>query len=105
MCGVITARVLEHHRHAPGEEIGHHRAGALVGDVHHVDAGHLLHQLAAEVLRGAGAGGGVVVLARARLQQRDQLAEALRREVGMHDEYIGSTRDQADGREVGLFVG
>ncbi|OFW00192.1 MAG: hypothetical protein A3G20_04480 [Acidobacteria bacterium RIFCSPLOWO2_12_FULL_59_11] len=50
--------VLEHHGHAPGEEVGHDGAGALVGDVHHVDAGHLLHQLAAEVPGGAGAGGG-----------------------------------------------
>ena len=35
--------------HLAGEQVGDHRRAAAIRDMHHVDAGHLLEQLAGEM--------------------------------------------------------
>jgi hypothetical protein len=49
-------QIAEHHADAPGHEIVHGGAGAPIRHVGHLDAGHALEQLAAQMRRRADAG-------------------------------------------------
>ena len=54
-------------------DVDHGRAAALERHVHHVDAGHELEQLAAEMLEAADAGRGVLQFARLLLGERHKV--------------------------------
>ena len=84
----------------PDSEIGQRRRRALVGDVHHVDAGHLLHQLAGEMGRRADARGAERDLARVLLGVGDQLADVLHRQVVGHRDDERRDADQRHRREA-----
>jgi hypothetical protein len=74
------------------------RRPALVGDVHHVNARHVLEDFACELRQAAGAG--EVQLAWLRFGERNQLAHVLRRHRRMHHQYDGKRVHERDGREI-----
>ena len=82
------------------EQIGHHRAAALVGDVQHVDAGEHLQELAGEVVDGAGARRRERDRLGLRFRQRDELAEVLGGHRRMDDEHVRIARDERNRRQV-----
>ena len=75
------------------EQVAHRRARSLVGDMHDVDAGHLLHQFAGEVRRGAQAARCVVERAGLRPREGEQVSQRLRRHARMRDQHHGCGRE------------
>ena len=90
----------EHQLALAGDDIGERGLCALVGHVHHVDAGHRLEELAREMRRRAGAARCVVEPPGVRLCVRDQFRHCRRRHRWMHDEDVRLDGDQGDRREI-----
>ena len=70
----------ECHRDVAPEEIGQRRAGALVGNVHQLDAGGASKIFAGDVAGGAGAGRAEIDLVGIGLRIGDQFGDGFRRE-------------------------
>ena len=84
-----------------GNEILHRRTGAAVGDVPNVGLGQKLEQLAGEMMRGAGAGGAVVQLARVGLGVGDELGQRLGRDlIRIDDDHLWRPRDQGHRNKI-----
>ncbi len=86
------------------EQVGHRRAGALVGHGDDLGADRRHEQHAAEVARRADAGVGVGHGVGVGLHVVDQLLERVRLEVLAGDDRHRHRGDEADRREVGLRV-
>ena len=72
----------------------------------HIEPGHALHHLAGEVQRRADASGGVIVLARILLEQRDQVLRIGRRKIPGGDQDVRHLPQAADeGEIIGRLVG
>ncbi len=84
----------------PPQQVGHRRTGALVGDVLDVDLRLQLEQLHAEMLRRAETGRRVGQLAGFLARELDQLAQRLRRKVGMRHDHQRHREDVGDRLEV-----
>src|SRR5262249_34365174 len=103
-------RHVEHHLHLTGEEIGHRRGRALVGDVRQIHAGDELEQLPRDVMRAADAGRGHVQLAGIGLGVGNKLGDGLGRHrgVNLHDQRnvfdLSDWRDVGDKVETELFI-
>ena len=99
-----VGEVVEHELRLAGEEVLHRRRAALVGDVHHVDAGHRLEELAGEMPGRAGRARAERERAGLRPRVVDQLAHRLHRQRGVDDEDVRHLRDQRHRHEVLLRV-
>ena len=69
----LHRHAVDHHGDAAGQNIGHRRDGAAIGNMHDVDAGLLAKQFLGEMHRRARARRGVAVFAGVRLQQCNEL--------------------------------
>jgi hypothetical protein len=87
-------RRVDQHLDVAGHEIGQRRRRALVGHVHHLDARHLLQQLAGEMGGGPHARGPERDLARIGLGVGNQLADILDRQAIGHGEDDRRDADQ-----------
>jgi hypothetical protein len=77
--------------HLAADQVGEHRAGALVRHVDRLDAGLQHEHLQRQVLGRAGAGGAEAHLARVGLAQRDQVLHRLGRLVSLQISRLGVT--------------
>src|SRR3984957_2770272 len=82
------------------DRVGDGGRAAAIGNVHHLDARHLLEQRAAQVIGRAGAGGGVVDLAGILFRVIDEFLHGLRRNGGVHHHGVGDVGEQRDRREI-----
>ena len=93
------AERIEHQLDIAGQQIGQRRRCALVGDVDHVDAGHLLEHLAGQMNGAAGAGRSEIefsrVLPGVGHELRDRLCGHGRMNLHHHRQ-IGDQRKQAE---------
>ena len=90
----------EHHLHRAGDQVVVGRAGALVGHMDDVDAGHGLEQLAAEMQRRARSRRGEGILARLLLAERDQLGDRVGRQRLRHAQKVRQHGDARDADDV-----
>ena len=75
---------VDRHLHVAGEQVLQRRAGAAIGDMHDVDPGHHLEQLARQMRARADAGAGEIELAGIGLGVGDQLGDGLDRQARRH---------------------
>ena len=80
----------EHQRHVPGYHVGERRRAALVGNVHHLDAGHALEHLGLQVMGRAGAARSIGKPARVLPGILHELGNAVHRErsAACHDQGV-----------------
>ena len=90
----------EHHRNVAGDQIGQRRRVAAIRHVQHVDAGHGLEQLEAQVLRRAGPGRAVGELPGLRLGELDEVGDAVHRQRRIDHQHEGRVGDERDRREI-----
>ena len=95
---------VEHDRHVAAEHVVQGRRVALVRDVGQFDACQVLEQFARQMRAGAGTAGGVGVLARVRLQQRDQFLDTVGGKRRLRDEDQRDVAHVNDRRQVALEV-
>ncbi len=88
------------HLHLARQQIGDHRAGALVRNMARLDARLLQEHLAGQMNHGAVAGGRVVVFVRPGLQQCDQFLDVARRHLGVDYQHQRRRAQHADRRDV-----
>ena len=86
--------------HPPGEQVGDHRRSRLVRHMDDVHAGERLEEFRAEMLRAARTGGSEIDAAGFGLSHRDQFADVVRRDRGMHHHHEGDVGDGGDRRKV-----
>ena len=94
------AERVEHQLDIARYQIGQRRACALVGDVDHVDAGHLLEHLAGQMNGAAGAGRSEIEFSRVLLGVGHELRHRLGGHGGMHLHDDGQVRDQRQQAEI-----
>jgi hypothetical protein len=94
----------EHDVDAAAEQVGDGGAGAAIGHVQHVDAGHLLEQRAREMRCRPHARGTERDLARVLPGVGDQLSGGLRRHRRIGHQDVGGRRNQRDRRELARDV-
>ena len=82
--------------HMPTEQIGQRRSGALVRNMREVDSSGVGKQHGAETDAAAGAGRGIVKLARLRFRERDQFLHIVRRHRLVHQDNERAGGNQAD---------
>ncbi len=92
--------VAEVHLDVSAHDIGERGRGALVGDVHHLDAGRGLEDLGREVLGAPDPRGSMAQRIGARFRERDELLRVLRRHRWMHHDHARQFCDVRDVREV-----
>ena len=76
------------------------RRRALIGDVHHVDAGEQLQQLGRQMRQRAGSRRRVVEVARLLLGVRDETAERVDPQIRPHHEDTGEGDELGDRHEI-----
>ena len=81
--------VVERHLHLAGDQPERRGTGALVGNVHELDAGRLREQFRLEMTEIADAGGGVIERAGLLLGELDQLGHVVHGQRRMHGEQRG----------------
>jgi hypothetical protein len=91
--------------HLAGEQVGDHWRAAAIGDMHHVDAGHLLEQLASEMRGGADAERSHGDLAGIRVGVVNQLGNRFGREKRMCNQDHGIGDKAGDRRDAVLQRG
>ena len=94
-----AADVSEKHLHLPAQHAGDGIGGALVGNVHDIDAGSQLEQFGRKVSGIAVPGRAVIELAGVRPGVGDKLRNRFRRKCGMNDEHLIILRDLGDRSE------
>ena len=102
ICGSVTAPCATRRSTWPGDQIGHGRAGAAIGNEQHFGVGELLQQQPAHLRRR------VLVdefgVAGILLHPGDQRFEIVRRQRLLGDQKLRIVRDQPDRLEIGLQI-
>ena len=97
-------QAVEHQLHIAGDQVGHRRGAAAIGDVVQRDAGLLAEGLRRQVQRTARPAGGIVEPAGRCLGLGDQIGEGGEPRPRMHHGDQRRGEDQGDGDEVALHV-
>ena len=90
----------DHYLDVAADEVGDRLTAALVGDVLHVDAGHVVEQFTGQVADAGDTRGGETDFFRIGLGVGDELLEVLRRQRGMGDKNIRGAGDLGDRCEI-----
>jgi len=89
-------QVVEHHMHLAGHQVRVGGRRSAIGDMHDIDPGHQLEQLARHVHRRAVARGGEVELAGIGFGVRDELRDILHRQIRRYDHQVGEPQGAGD---------
>ncbi len=91
---------VDQHGDASGQKVRHDSGISPIGNVHDVDPGSRLEQLAGQMNRGSRARRSVAEFARIGLRQRDELLQVARGKRRIDDQHGGEAGDQRDRSEV-----
>ena len=86
--------------HDVGEQVGHCRRSAAIGDMRHLDADALQQQFHGQMRQRADAGRGVIELARILLGVGDEFLERLERRSRIADQHLRHRGDDRDRHQV-----
>ncbi len=102
ICGSVDGALRDQKVDLPGDQIGHGRAGAAIGNEQHLGVGELLQQQSAHLRRR------VLVdefgVAGMRLHPGDQRFQVVRRQRLLGDQKLRIVRNQPDRLEIGLQI-